>query len=425
MPHSPAYYSEMADIDPKGRTDSQTALRVLSRAILAGLVAMPVYALQGWAFDRFVSVSMIGLMLAASSLLSGGTIGFLFGIPRSLQNENGSTPHEQDEKDDGRTHVGYRANTNLEQISDWLTKILVGVGLTQLTSLPDKLTQLMRYVASGMGAAAGAEVFVGTVVIYFVITGFLFGFLWTRLYLGGALREADLSAIGSLQNKIEKASAEVAQTKRELQEFKKQADLDSQALALAFRQLNPGGDLPEVSQAELSSAIAAASRPSKVQIFNQAWQVRSETWRDQDTKPKMERTIPVFTALIENDVEGRYHMNHGQLGFALKDQRQPDWAKAEAELTRAIEIRDARQESGWLFYEYNRAVCRINLDGAFKASRPSDSATQTKILEDLRPLARIKELNRLLAEEPVASWLAMNAIDRHTLTKARSRPAAV
>ncbi len=32
--------------------------------------------------------------------------------------------------------VNYRSNTNLEQISDWLTKILVGVGLTQQTFFP-------------------------------------------------------------------------------------------------------------------------------------------------------------------------------------------------------------------------------------------------------------------------------------------------
>lgn len=415
----------MSDDNVKRRTDSEVALRVLAIAILAGLATMPLYGLQGWTLDRFVSVSMVGLMLGASSLLSGGTIGFLFGIPRSLQQENGAPTHEPDKQVNGAASVGYRVNTNLEQISDWLTKILVGVGLTQLTAIPDKLTQLTRYVAGGLGTIPSSEVFVFTTIIYFVITGFLFGYLWTRLYLAGALRQADLSAIGNLQTKIEKATADVAQTARALEDFKRQADLDSHALNLAYRQLNPSADLPEVSQAELSAAIASASRPFKVQIFNLAWQVRSDSWQDPATKPKMERTIPIFTALIENDVEGRYHMNHGQLGFALKDQRKPDWAKAEIELTKAIDIRDANQEPGWLFYEYNRAICRIMQDEAFKISKPSDPVKQAKILEDLQAAGRAKGLGRLFAEEPVATWIAVNGVDKQMLARARARPAAV
>ena len=66
-----------------------------------------------------VSKSTIGGlgMLSAAALIAGGFFGFLFGIPRYL-----ATP--------GPMQV--QPNTNLEQISDWLTKVLVGVGLTQI-----------------------------------------------------------------------------------------------------------------------------------------------------------------------------------------------------------------------------------------------------------------------------------------------------
>jgi predicted secreted protein len=58
-------------------------------------------------------------------LLIGGLLGFLFGIPRTLQQE-ASQATEQNRKDRPQ-ETNYAVNTNLDQISDWLTKILVGV----------------------------------------------------------------------------------------------------------------------------------------------------------------------------------------------------------------------------------------------------------------------------------------------------------
>ena len=44
--------------------------------------------------------------------------------------------------------------------------------------------------------------------------------------------------------------------------------------------------------------------------------------------------------MIECDTDKKYHRNHGQLGFALKDRQPPDWTRAEKELSTAIEMRD-------------------------------------------------------------------------------------
>ena len=170
--------------------------------------------------------------------------------------------------------------------------------------------------------------------------GFLFGYLWTRLFLAGALRVADQAAIGTLKEEVQKATEMVETTNRALDELRKQIRIGCNSTQSRLRQFNPSPDLPQVTQDALITAFAAASRPIKIQIFNQAWQVRSENWRDISSKPKMERVIPVFKALIANDHENQYHMNHGQLGFALKDKPQPDWNASEKELTTAI--RDSR-----------------------------------------------------------------------------------
>lgn len=399
----------------KELTESQKALRLLAGAMLAGLLSVLVYAVHAGGKEGFLAVASVGVLLAGASAFVGGTLGFLFGIPRTLQQEGASSgseanPATSDTASPGR-RVDYRVNTNLEQISDWLTKILVGVGLTQIPEMRAGLTSLTAFAAQGLGPQAHSQVFAFALLSYSAILGFLFGYLWTRLFLAGALRLADQAAIGALVAEVQKVTDKAETTERKLEELKKQSELDAAALNLAYRQLNPSPDLPAVTQADLDAAVAAASRPIKVQIFNQAWQVRSDNWRDVSNKPKMERTIPVFRALIHNDVENRYHMNHGQLGFALKDRSQPEWAEAEKELTTAINIRGSWKEHAWLFYEFNRALCRVMLDPAFAQDHPSDPDRKTQILQDLRAAAHADDMRPVLKSDSVIrKWMSLNDI---------------
>ena len=383
---------------------SGRALRTLSIATIAGLLSIVLFALQAANSAEFFSFVSVGLMVAGACLLLGGILGFLFGIPRTLQHEGPPADASAAENS-----VDYRMNTNLEQISDWLTKMLVGVGLTQLTSIHIYLQKITVYVAAGLGGRPGSSVLALAVILYFTVVGFLIGYLWTRLYLAGAFRFADMRAIGVLVSRVE-------QTDRKIEEFKKQSEIDVEALNLTYRQLNPGPDVSSVSQDELNAAVMAASRSIRVQIFNQAWSARGDNWRD--NKPRMEATIPIFRALIHADPENRYHMNHGQLGFALKDQREPDWREAERELTKAIEIRGLWQDRGWLFYEFNRAICRIKLDEAFASDEPSEPAVKEAILTDLQA-AWQSDLRRLVESDPlIKDWIKTNKISKAALRHA-------
>jgi len=84
-------------------------------------------------------------------------------------------------------------NTNLEQISDWLTKILVGVGLTQLTNIPAALVRLATFVAGGESSSEPDRSFALFVVLYFFFGGFVAGYLETRVYLTGAFLRSQRS----------------------------------------------------------------------------------------------------------------------------------------------------------------------------------------------------------------------------------------
>ena len=106
------------------------------------------------------------------------------------------------------------ANTNLEQISDWLTKTIVGVSLVELSKLPPLLDKLARYVASGMSnAGTGATAAALVIIVCFLSLGFLISYLWTRMRLTRAFGDSLLSQrIGKLERQSQidaKAIADV------------------------------------------------------------------------------------------------------------------------------------------------------------------------------------------------------------------------
>jgi hypothetical protein len=342
-------------------------------------------------------------MFAAASLLGGGLFGFLFGIPRTLQQQkDGENDSPSKHNSDGQAST-YAPNTNLEQISDWLTKILVGAGLIQLTKLHEFVGNTARSLAPGFGGGDAGRVFALATMLSYVLLGFLVGYLWTRLYFAGALRAADVAALA-----------------REIKEIRNQSDLDARAFTLAMHQLNPSGEVPLPSQEALDVAIQEASKAVKTQIFYQAQTLRAENWFEQKNKAKMERTIPIFEALVHSDKDEEYHQNYGQLGYALKDSRSPQFEKAEASLSKAIQIRGSWQENGWLWYEFNRAICRIMIDDP-QQQRPSSADVRKRIVEDLQAVFSSQQFIVMAQKTPeIIKWINTNNVTNEELRVRRT-----
>jgi hypothetical protein len=145
---------------------------------LFGPISLVIYAadLHKW------SVLGFGLAVGAAATLSGGLVGFIFGIPRSPDASQG-----------GSTKSGYLGNTNLEQISDWLTKILVGVGLVQLGRAPNALARLAHSLKPGFGGDNSSSSFGLAITIFLAVAGFLYLYFWSRVYFSGDLSDGDAS----------------------------------------------------------------------------------------------------------------------------------------------------------------------------------------------------------------------------------------
>ncbi len=174
------------------------ALKALGIAIGFGVLVVFVFAAQALSWRVFLSVVAVGLLVCSASLLIGTLVGFLFGIPRSLEkleppNEDKREGADEKLSTEPRVETArYRPNTNLEDISDWLTKILVGVGLTQLGSIRAALRGIGQLIAPALGGFQSSEVFALGGLLYFSTCGFFIGFLWARLTLPRLYLEADL-----------------------------------------------------------------------------------------------------------------------------------------------------------------------------------------------------------------------------------------
>ena len=142
----------------------------------------------------------VALLWAGACLISGCFIGFLFGIPRVVQTETdaagavkpASTRSNSGDGAAGRSagSGGYRqlVNTNLVEISDWLTKIIVGLGLVNLQKVPGLIDSAASVLGSELPGPAYA--FSTALIVAFSVLGFLMGYLYTRLFLAGAFYRA-------------------------------------------------------------------------------------------------------------------------------------------------------------------------------------------------------------------------------------------
>ncbi len=129
--------------------------------------------------SNFLSVLAVGLATIGAAGFVGLLFGFLFGIPKSVEPQTRSDPKRL-----------LATNTNLDEISDWLTKILVGIGLVQLGKLAHGVSKLGDVLAPGLGGGPGAKPFAVALLVYSVVDGFVVGYIWTRVDLSERFKTA-------------------------------------------------------------------------------------------------------------------------------------------------------------------------------------------------------------------------------------------
>lgn len=150
-------------------------------AVGIAVLAIGIYALTTpGAWPVFATAVMVG----GASLVGAAILGFLFGVPRALATPTPAPPANN-------AASSNTPNTNLEQVSDWLTKVLLGATLTQLGNIANAASHLFSAEAPALGGGMGATVMAGAITVYMAGVGFLFGWLMTRLFLGKVMDLVD------------------------------------------------------------------------------------------------------------------------------------------------------------------------------------------------------------------------------------------
>lgn len=176
---------------------------------LATLIACGLYSIS---LAGIVGLSQV---LWAVALWTVGTLaGFLFAIPRVLQasppKSNASGTSDASDASgafssgngshlpiERKVNTDYQLaiNTNLEEISDWLTKIIIGTTLIQLKDIPDQIVSLADLLTSNMPKNIDHRGYATAIIVVFSVLGFLFGYLVTRLYIQRILADVERSLV--------------------------------------------------------------------------------------------------------------------------------------------------------------------------------------------------------------------------------------
>lgn len=187
--------------DEKPPIKDRPAWLTIAGLIVATLLVLAIYSVTLNSTTSAYVVFAIELAIGVAALVGGLFLGFLFGIPRTPQ------PAATDGAPTAR--LDYTPSNNLEQVSDWLTKILLGAGLVQLEELREYLAGMGQSIENAVGGAATGAITQLTIVVFSVL-GFLSGFLWTRVYYGAIQYGVDLTIWRSMAESQRRTEQKVA-----------------------------------------------------------------------------------------------------------------------------------------------------------------------------------------------------------------------
>lgn len=173
----------------------------LGASVVLMAIAIGIGSLQP--ITTILVICSVSLAVAFAATMVGALLGFLFGIPRSLQQDAPSMPPTVDSsQSSGKTKLAalqaFRSNTSLEEISDWLTKIIIGIGLVQFQTFVTYLYKAALIAAAFIAAKdvnavaddqlldykhSYASPFFFALILSSLIAGCLFVYLETRTRL--------------------------------------------------------------------------------------------------------------------------------------------------------------------------------------------------------------------------------------------------
>jgi hypothetical protein len=181
-------------------------------AILAFL-CIGVLTIYGFTTSYGWDVMALSFLVGLASFYVAGLVGYLFGIPsetaRVVVRSRTSGPAastldpdvpvpEGDAVTDESTAGylrgnSYSANDSLVEVSQWLTKIILGAGLVQIRSIGNFIASLGKSISETVHLPPMQFAFSSLILVEGTL-GFLFFYLWSRVYMPHLFSLANVAA---------------------------------------------------------------------------------------------------------------------------------------------------------------------------------------------------------------------------------------
>ena len=158
---------------------------------------------QAWlvfaGFLTFQVARAIGgvLLISMAAGLVGAMLGFIFGIPRPISaaeappaEAGGAAPPPRVSRQ--QANKAWQLSTNLTQVSDWLTKVIVGVSLVEAKNAWTAFQSVFVAAAGWLfDMRHGSPALIGSVIVGGSVFGFLFAYLYAALIVSRLIAAID------------------------------------------------------------------------------------------------------------------------------------------------------------------------------------------------------------------------------------------
>lgn len=177
-------------IDRKAGDKIQRGVTIV---VVVLLVSMLVVAILLAMATRDGGAGVTSFVLFAAAAAVGAALGFLFGLPRARVSDlaGDGTGTAASPAPVAKPSTYYLTNSNLIKVSDWLTTIVIGLGLVNLGKIGPAVRELAHALEAPLGKAAYSGAVGVGVVIVGLLAGFILDYLWTSIRVRELLEEAE------------------------------------------------------------------------------------------------------------------------------------------------------------------------------------------------------------------------------------------
>jgi hypothetical protein len=257
---------------------SQVALAIAAIfwASIAGGAVVAVYgfAVRDCDFGCRIAGSFLGLVCGACAFSVGGMMGLLFGAPSWSGSSEASAKAEPTSSDEHRGGQ-VRPNSRLDRVAEWLTTMIVGLGLVNLSAIQSKATDagiwLTRAITDDPKELNGTPGVM--LMISFAFAGFMLVYLWSLRFLPSELRSSysELKAVVAQADKSKSQLNEViSYTKQVFADFKNKPlfTVPEYELKQSIEKMQTGGvDTATCQEIEQRYARAATGNDEPLKLF--------------------------------------------------------------------------------------------------------------------------------------------------------------